>query len=101
MQQAQPRGLPGLAKKGLGEPERSGEAPSRLFRGWQANPNSILSDGVLQRAKEECLRLQMDVWFCAPQEPTPRGTNGACAQRYDFSKAALPSTSKGQLRLPY
>jgi hypothetical protein len=69
MQQAQPRGLPGLAIKGLGEPEQSGEAPSRLFRGWQANPNSIFGDGVLQRAQEECLRLQMDVWFCAPQEP--------------------------------
>jgi hypothetical protein len=46
MQQAQPRGLPGLAIKGLGEPEQSGEAPYRLFRGWQANPNSIFGDGI-------------------------------------------------------
>jgi hypothetical protein len=74
MPQARPRGLPGLAKKGLGEPEQSGEAPSCLFRGWQANPNSIFSDGVLPLAKEEYLRLQMDVWFCAPQEPCPEAT---------------------------
>jgi hypothetical protein len=47
MQQAQLRGLPGLAKKGLGEPERSGEAPIDLFRGWQANPNSIFGDGIV------------------------------------------------------
>jgi hypothetical protein len=36
-----------LLKLGLGEPEQSGKAPSRLFRGWQANPNSIFGEGVL------------------------------------------------------
>jgi hypothetical protein len=32
------RGLPGLARKGLGDREQSREAPWCLFRGWQANP---------------------------------------------------------------
>ena len=55
------RGLPGLAQKGLGEPEQSGEAPSRLFRGWQANPHSIFGDGFFLRRPETangCLVLR-------------------------------------------
>ena len=61
MHDAPSRRLPGLALKGLGEPEQSGEAPSRLFRGWQANPNSIFSDGLFLRRPEAangCLVLR-------------------------------------------
>jgi len=42
----------------------------------------------------------MDVWFCAPQEPWPRGTRALVCIAAMFAKAALLSTSRGHLRLP-
>jgi hypothetical protein len=39
------RGLPGLAIVGLGEGRQLPEAPTIMFRDWQANLNSIFGEG--------------------------------------------------------
>jgi hypothetical protein len=78
MHDAQPRGLPGLAEWGLGEPERSGEAPSICFEAGRQTQTQSSVTVFFPRTKEEYLGLQMDVWFCAPQEPLPRGTTRWC-----------------------
>ena len=90
MHDAQTRGLPGLVFWGLGEPERSGEAPIACFEaGRQTQTQSSVTAG---KFSADGPRPQMDVWFCAPQEPLPRGTIALLLQDAPFSKAAFPKS---------
>ena len=99
MQQAQTRGLPGLALIGTGRTGAIRQGSLCLFRGWQANPNSIFGNGMFQVAKEICLRPQMDVWFCAPRSPRREHQRRLCPT-LRFHQGGSSSTSTGQLRLP-